>query len=136
VVILSPKAQASPRRIVFPEGNDERILSACQIIVDEGIARPVLLGPRQTIEDRFRGMDLDLRHRVEIIDPTESPDFERYCELVLQKRSRRGLTLPDVRNLLRGRNYFAMAMLVAGDVDGAVTGQTMNYADAIIAHMS
>ena len=129
--VFIQKAQASPRRIVFPEGDDERILRACQIVVDEGIARPVLLGSKQVIEDRFRALDLDLRDRVEIIDPAESPDFERYCELVLQKRSRRGLTLPDARNLLRGRNYFAMAMLVAGDVDGAVTGQTMNYADAI-----
>jgi len=125
------KAQASPRRIVFPEGDNERILRACQIAVDEGIARPVLLGSKQVIEDHFRILDLDLRSRVEIIDPAESPDFGRYCELVLQKRSRRGLTLPDARNLLRGRNYFAMAMLVAGDVDGAVTGQTMHYADAI-----
>jgi malate dehydrogenase (oxaloacetate-decarboxylating)(NADP+) len=125
------KAQASPKRIVFPEGDHERILRACQIIVDEAIARPVLLGRRQVIEEQFRVMDLDLRNRVEIIDPAESPDFDRYCELVLDKRSRRGLTLPDIRNLLRGRNYFAMTMLVAGDIDGAVTGQTMNYADAI-----
>jgi malate dehydrogenase (oxaloacetate-decarboxylating)(NADP+) len=129
--VFIQKAQASPRRIVFPEGDDEKILRACQIVVDEGVARPVLLGPRQVIEDQFRVLDLDLRNRVEIINPAESPDFERYCELVLEKRSRRGLTLPDIRNLLRGRNYFAMAMLVAGDVDGAVTGQTMNYADAI-----
>ena len=131
VRVFIQKAQASPRRIVFPEGDNERILRACQIAVDEGIARPVLLGSKQVIEDCFRALDLDLRGRVEIIDPAESPDFERYCELVLLKRSRRGLTLPDTRNLLRGRNYFAMAMLVAGDVDGAVTGQTMNYADAI-----
>ncbi len=131
VRVFIQKAQASPRRIVFPEGNDERILRACQIAVDEGIARPVLLGSTQVIEDCFRVLDLDLRDRVEIIDPTGSPDFGRYCELVLQRRSRRGLTLPDARNLLRGRNYFAMAMLVAGDVDGAVTGQTRNYADAI-----
>ncbi|MHC4710951.1 MAG: phosphate acyltransferase [Planctomycetota bacterium] len=116
---------------MFPEGDHERILRACQIIVDEAIARPVLLGRRQVIEEQFRVMDLDLRNRVEIIDPAESPDFDRYCELVLDKRSRRGLTLPDIRNLLRGRNYFAMTMLVAGDIDGAVTGQTMNYADAI-----
>jgi malate dehydrogenase (oxaloacetate-decarboxylating)(NADP+) len=51
--------------------------------------------------------------------------------MVLEKRSRRGLTLPDVHNLLRSRNQFAMAMLVAGAVDGVVTGQTMNYADAV-----
>jgi len=131
VRVFIQKAQASPQRIVYPEGNIEEILRACQIVVDEGVARPVLLGPRKDIEDQFRSLDLDLRGRVEIIDPMESPDFGRYCELVLEKRSRRGLTLPDVRNLLRGRNYFAMAMLVAGDVDGAVTGQTMNYADAI-----
>jgi len=129
--VFMQKAQASPKRIVFPEGENEQILRACQIIVDEGIAQPVLLGSSQVIEDCFRAMDLDLRGRVEIITPARSPDFERYCELVLQKRSRRGLTLPDVRNLLRGRNYFAMAMLVAGDVDGAVNGHTLNYADAI-----
>jgi malate dehydrogenase (oxaloacetate-decarboxylating)(NADP+) len=125
------KAQASPRRIVFPEGDNERILRACQIVVDEGIARPVLLGSRGAIEGQFRVLDLDLRDRAEIIDPAESPDFERYCELVLQRRSRRGLTLPDARNLLRGRNYFAMAMLVEGDADGVVTGQTRNYADGV-----
>jgi malate dehydrogenase (oxaloacetate-decarboxylating)(NADP+) len=131
VRVFIQKAQASPRRIVFPEGDNERILRACQIAVDERIARPILLGSKQVIQDRFRALDLDLRGRVEIVDPTESPDFEQYCNLVLEKRSRRGLTAPDTRNLLRGRNYFAMAMLVAGDVDGAVTGQTMNYADAI-----
>jgi malate dehydrogenase (oxaloacetate-decarboxylating)(NADP+) len=125
------KAQASPRRIVFPEGDNERILRACQIVVDEGIARPVLLGSRGAIEGQFRVLDLDLRDRAEIIDPAESPDFERYCELILQRRSRRGLTLPDARNLLRGRNYFAMAMLVEGDADGVVTGQTRNYADGV-----
>jgi malate dehydrogenase (oxaloacetate-decarboxylating)(NADP+) len=131
VRVFIQKAQASPRRIVFPEGDDERILRACQIIVDERIARPVLLGSTQVIEDCFRVLDLDLRDRAEIIDPAESLDFERYCELVLQRRSRRGLTLPDARKLLRGRNYFAMAMLVTGDVDGVVTGQTMNYAEAL-----
>jgi malate dehydrogenase (oxaloacetate-decarboxylating)(NADP+) len=131
VRVFIQKAQASPRRIVFPEGDSEQVLRACQIIVDEGIAQPVLLGSSQVIQDCFRALDLDLRGRVEIISPAESPDFGRYCELVLEKRSRRGLTLPDVRHLLRGRNYFAMAMLVAGDVDGVVNGHTMNYADAI-----
>jgi malate dehydrogenase (oxaloacetate-decarboxylating)(NADP+) len=131
VRVFIQKAQTSLKRIVFPEGDNERILTACQIIVDERIARLVLLGPEQVIEDRFRSLDLDLRGRVEIVDPTESPDFERYCEVVFRKRDRRGLTLPDVRRLLRARNYFATAMLIAGDVDGVVTGQTMSYAEAI-----
>jgi malate dehydrogenase (oxaloacetate-decarboxylating)(NADP+) len=125
------RAQTSLKRIAFPEGHNEGILKACQLIVDERIARPVLLGSRQVLEERFRSFDLDLRNHVEIVDATESPDFERYCELVFQKRKRRGLTLPDVRELLRSNNAFAMAMLAAGDVDGVVTGQTMHYAEAI-----
>jgi malate dehydrogenase (oxaloacetate-decarboxylating)(NADP+) len=131
VRVFIQKAQSSPKRIAFPEGDNERILKACQMIVDEHVAKPVLLGPKRVIEDQFRLLDLDLRGYVEIVDPTESADLERYCELVLRKRNRRGMTLPDARKLLRRRNYFAMAMLAAGDVDGVVTGQTMDYGEAV-----
>ena len=131
VRVFIQKAQSSPKRIAFPEGDNERILKACQMIVDERVAKPVLLGPKWVIEDQFRRLDLDLGGHVEIVDPTESADLERYCELIVRKRSRRGVTLPDARKLLRRRNYFAMAMLAAGDVDGVVTGQTMDYGEAL-----
>jgi malate dehydrogenase (oxaloacetate-decarboxylating)(NADP+) len=131
VKVFIQRAQSSLKRIAFPEGDNEGILRAAQLIVDERIARPVLLGSHEALAERFRTLDLDLRNHVEIVDVAKSPDFERYCDVVFQKRKRRGLTLPDVRELLRGNNAFAMAMLAAGDVDGVVTGQTMHYADAI-----
>jgi malate dehydrogenase (oxaloacetate-decarboxylating)(NADP+) len=131
VRVFIQRAQADLKRIVFPEGENEQILRACQILVDERIVRPVLLVSKPVIEEKFRALDLDLRDHVEIIDSATSPDFERYCELVFRKRRRRGLTLPDAREVLRGRNYFAVAMLAAGDVDGVVTGQTMHYAESI-----
>src|SRR5262249_15198289 len=73
-------ARSAPRRIVFPEASNAKLLRALQIVVDEGIARPVLLGRKAEIEAACRELDLDVAGRVEILDPMTSPDAARYAE--------------------------------------------------------
>ncbi|HEX4823062.1 MAG TPA: phosphate acyltransferase, partial [Candidatus Polarisedimenticolaceae bacterium] len=120
------KAQRAPRRIVFPEGAEMKVLRASQIIVDEGIARPILLGNEGTIREAIRSLGLDLEG-VEIVDPVRSPRREHYVDAYHRLRRRKGMTRRDAeRQMLRMINY-GMMMVEAGDADGIVAGLTQNY---------
>jgi malate dehydrogenase (oxaloacetate-decarboxylating)(NADP+) len=120
------KAQRSPKRIVFPEGAEEKVLRASQIIVDEGIARPILLGSEDAIRAAIRALDLDLEG-VEIVDPARSPKFESYVETFYQLRRRKGVTLRDARQQMLGPITYGMTMVQTGDADGIVAGLTQSY---------
>src|SRR5262249_60862052 len=100
------KAKAQPKRVVFPEGDHPKILRAAQILVDEEIARPILLGPHHRIEARARELELgDLLDRVEIINPREHARFEEFAHALFDKRQRKGVTLDHARRLMARRNY-------------------------------
>ncbi len=88
------KAQAEPKRIVFPEGEEEKILRAAQLIIDEKIAKPILLGSRTLIEQRIADLGLDLTG-AEIINPGKSPHFDEYITAYYAMRQRKGLTRFD-----------------------------------------
>jgi malate dehydrogenase (oxaloacetate-decarboxylating)(NADP+) len=120
------KAQRSPKRIVFPEGEEEKILRASQIIMDEGIAHPILLGDRSLIQERIKMLDLDLE-RVEIIDPPQSLKFDGYVSKYYDIRRRKGVTRTDARNQVRRPINYGMIMVNEGDADGLVAGLTQNY---------
>jgi malate dehydrogenase (oxaloacetate-decarboxylating)(NADP+) len=120
------KAQRAPRKIVFPEGAEAKVLRASQIILDEGIAKPILLGSEPAIRAEIRALDLDLEG-IEIIDPTRSPKRELYADAYYRLRKRKGMTRRDAeRQMLRMIN-FGMMMVEAGDADGIVAGLTQNY---------
>jgi len=125
------KAQRSPKRIVFPEGVEEKILRASQIIIDEEIAKPILLGDQTVIREKIKMLDLDLPG-IEIIDTYTSPKFDEYVSKYYDIRKRKGVTQTDARNLLRRRpiNY-GMMMVHTGDADGLVSGLTQNYPETI-----
>jgi malate dehydrogenase (oxaloacetate-decarboxylating)(NADP+) len=125
------QAQKKRMRIVFPEGETQTILRACQVIVDNRIARPVLLGSPQKIKNLLRQYNLDLLEKIEIIDPLDPPNFEIYCQEIYELRKRKGLTFPDTRDFLRNPNRLGMAMLRHGDVDGVISGQTTHYPETI-----
>jgi malate dehydrogenase (oxaloacetate-decarboxylating)(NADP+) len=125
------RAQKETMRILFPEGETQTILRACQAIVDNRIAQPVLLGSPQKISDLIRRYNLDLLEKVEIVDPSDPPNFEIYCQEVYELRKRKGLTFPDARDYLKNLNCLAMAMLNHGDVDGVISGQTTHYPETI-----
>jgi len=124
--VVIHKAQRSKKRIVFPEGSEAKILRASQIILDEGIATPVLLGSQDAIREKIKMLDLDLGN-VEIIDPTASPKFDEYMGLLYDMRKRKGITRADAQTMMRRPIYYGMTMVHANDADGIVAGLTQHY---------
>ena len=124
------QARRSPRRVVFPEGEHEQILRAAKVLVDEGIAHPILLARREVIADRLRALDLP-EEKVTIIHNETSEKFEPYACRLHEKRRRDGFTLSDARKRMRMRNYFGTMMVEAGDADGLISGLTQSYPETI-----
>ncbi len=128
--VVIHKAQRAPKRIVFPEGTEEKILRASQIILDEKIAQPILLGEQKVIRDRVKMLELDLTG-IEIIDPQNSTRFDEYTSKYYELRKRKGMTHFDARvQVARPINY-GMMMVHSGDADGLVAGLTQSYPDTI-----
>jgi len=126
------RAKESPRRIAFPEGNEPKVLRACRRIVDEGIAKPILLGSRADIDRAAEGLDLgDLLERVEIVEPRTFEGRPRYVDEYFNMRQRRGMTREFADRVMSRRNAFGMMMVKMGDVDGLVSGLTMSYPETI-----
>ncbi len=124
------QAKRSPRRVVFPEGEHEQILRAAKILVDEGIAHPILLARREMIADRLKALDL-AEDRVTIIHTESSELYEAYARRFHEMRRRDGITLGDARKRMRLRNYFGTMMVEMGDADGLISGLTQSYPDTI-----
>ncbi len=125
------KAQRSPRRIVFPEGAQDKILRAAQILVDEAIATPILIGNRERILTRARQLRLHLENHIDIVDPETDPRFDVYTLEYLRLRQRKGVTHTEAPILMRNPTRFAAMMVHAGDADGLIAGLTQHYADTI-----
>jgi malate dehydrogenase (oxaloacetate-decarboxylating)(NADP+) len=124
------RAKRSPRRVVFPEGENEQILRAAKILVDEGIAHPILLARREMIADRLQALDL-AEDRVTIIHNESSDRFETYARHFHEMRRRDGVTLSEARKRMRLRNYFGTMMVEMGDADGLISGLSQSYPDTI-----
>ncbi|MBI5471693.1 MAG: NADP-dependent malic enzyme, partial [Ignavibacteriae bacterium] len=124
------KAQRAPKRIVFPEGTEEKVLRASQIILDEEIAKPILIGNKETIREKIKMLDLDL-NGVEIVEPVNAPKFDEYVSKFYDLRKRKGMTQKDARNHLNRTIDFGMMMVHAGDADGIVAGLTQSYPETI-----
>ncbi|MGN0020958.1 MAG: NADP-dependent malic enzyme [Sphingobacterium hotanense] len=130
---LTAKAKNSPKRVVFAEADNYKSLRAAQIVKEEGIAFPILLGNEQKIKGLIEEYAFEL-DGVEIIDPlaeTKSERFEKYAEHLYTKRQRRGINKLDSRKLMTNRNYFAASMVEFGDADTLISGLTRNYASTI-----
>jgi malate dehydrogenase (oxaloacetate-decarboxylating)(NADP+) len=124
------RAKTAPKRIVFPDGDNIKVLRACQIALDEGIARPILLGHERKIRARAAELDLDLEG-VEIMSPPDSPKHAAYAAEYLALRCRKGVTALNAARLINRRIHFGMMMVRAGDADGLVAGLTAPYPDTI-----
>ena len=128
---ITNKAKLDPKRVVFAEADNYKILKAAQIVKDDGIAMPVLLGNRERIEAIIAENELDLGD-VTILDPLEETQkAEQYAEYLYQKRQRRGITLYEAKKLLRDRNYFGACMVEFGEADALISGLTKNYVQTI-----
>ncbi|MHB0969646.1 MAG: NADP-dependent malic enzyme [Thermoanaerobaculia bacterium] len=123
-------AKKSPRRVIFPEGDQEKIVRAAGILVDEGIAKPILLGSPAVIAPLLEKNGID-ESLITIIDHEKSEKFERYAERLAALRSRDGMTLVDARRALAKKNYYAMMMVEEGEGDAVISGLIAAYPDTI-----
>jgi malate dehydrogenase (oxaloacetate-decarboxylating)(NADP+) len=128
---IMQKAKRNPKRIVFLEGSDSRILRACQIIIEEGIATPILLGNREKIEEQSEKLRLDIK-QASIVDPQNFPGMNEYITELHRLRWRKGITLQEAKQLLHyDPSYFAAMMVRMGDADGLVGGVSQHYPNTI-----
>jgi malate dehydrogenase (oxaloacetate-decarboxylating)(NADP+) len=130
---VTEKAKRNPKKVVFAEADNYKTLKAAQIVKEEGIAKPILLGKVKKIQELVDEYQLELGD-IPIIDPRSSSENDRkqkFAELLFEKRKRRGITLVEARDLMRSRNYFGSAMVEVGEADALISGLTRNYASTI-----
>jgi malate dehydrogenase (oxaloacetate-decarboxylating)(NADP+) len=128
---ITNKAKSSPKRVVFAEADNYKILKAAQIVRDEGIAIPILLGDKEKISHIMLEHELDLEG-VLIINPLEDLNTSnKYAEFLYKKRQRRGVTLFESKKLMRDRNYFGATMVQFGEADALISGLTKDYGSTI-----
>ena len=128
VRLLLNRAKLNPKRVVYAEADQLDVLKAAQIAHEEGIAVPILLGRKETIEALMASIDFDAD--ILIIDPkTEEENLrkDKYAKVYWEQRKRRGVTYYSAQRLMRERNYFAAMMVNEGDADALISGYSRNY---------
>jgi malate dehydrogenase (oxaloacetate-decarboxylating)(NADP+) len=129
---LMAMARRDPKRIVYPEAHNGKILRAAQIVVDEGIAQPILVGDPERIRAGCERAKLDLLARgVAVIDPLQSERAAAYAQELYRLRQRKGLALESAQNLVRRSDYFGMMMVKLGEADGLVSGLRLHFPETI-----
>ena len=132
VRLIHDRAKSEPKRLVFAEADQLDVLKAAQIVQEEGIAKTILLGNRETIEDLKETINFE--KDVEIIDPKDRKESKKrkiYSEIFWQDQKRRGYTKYDAKKLMRERNYFAAMMIKNKDADAMISGYSRNYPSVI-----
>ncbi len=132
VRMLHNKAKSNPKKIVFAEADHLDVLKAAQIVYDEKIGCPILLGDRETILELKQ--EIGFTDEVTILDPKTKEEKERREAFALkywESRKRKGIKLLDAKKLMRERNYFAAMMVNEGEADAMLTGYSRNYASVV-----
>src|SRR5690606_6101252 len=127
------KARQDPRTIVFSEAENQKILRTAQLVYEEGIALPILLGNEEKIKQIAEASRIDLTD-IRIIDPkADEMDEKRkqYGELFFNKRKRKGFNQYESSRVMKDRNYFGCMMVESGDADAMLSGLSRNYPDTI-----
>lgn len=133
VNVLTEKAIKNPKRVVFAEADNYKVLKAAQIAQEEGFAYPILLGRRERILELIKENNLEFSNP-EIIDPKEESEVkncERYGKIFFERRKRKGATLFESIKIMRERNYFGSMMVETGEADAFISGITRKYSDVI-----
>lgn len=125
------QAKKDPKRVVFPEADNVKILQAAQILVEEGICKPILLGKKSKIEAMMKDLNLDFEPYA-IIDPSEEKEIRKeYGACFYEKRKRKGMTQEEARKRMAVRNYFGAVMVEKGDADALISGLTRDYPSTV-----
>ena len=130
---ITEKAQRSPKRVVFAEADNIKILKAAQTAWEEGVAMPILLGNRGIIEALIEEYAIEIQD-ITIIDPKSGEEKERrtvFGKAFFEKRKRKGVTEFEAVQIMRERNHFGAMMVELGDADAMITGITRNYRDVV-----
>jgi phosphate acetyltransferase len=127
---IKARARVSLQRIVLPEGEDPRIVSAAAAVTREGFAKITLLGRKQIIDSVAEDLHVGLGD-VTIADPVASARAEEYAQIYYDRRRARGLTLDEARDIARRPLYYAALSVTAGDADGTVGGATNSTGDTV-----
>jgi malate dehydrogenase (oxaloacetate-decarboxylating)(NADP+) len=127
--VVVRKAQASPRRVVFSEGEEPKVIRAAAVIAREGIGHPILLGRENVIRARME--ELGAAIAADIVAPQDSSRLGAYAATLYECRRRKGITLREAGALMQQPNYFGAMMVHAGDADAFVAGLTYHYPDVI-----
>jgi malate dehydrogenase (oxaloacetate-decarboxylating)(NADP+) len=128
--VMIQKAQRAPKRVVFPEGEESKILRACQILIDEKIARPILLGSEARIREKAAEIHVNLSG-VQVVEPARAENLGLYTGELYRLRQRKGVTRRAAEELILDRNYFGAMMVRMGEADALIGGLTQHYPETI-----
>jgi len=122
---LFSQAKADPKRVIYAEGEDERVLRAVQVIVEEGIARPILIGRPNVVEARMKrfGLSMEIGRHFELVNPEDDPRYRDYVASYVEAAGRKGITPDAARTLVRTNSTVIGALAVRrGDADALICG--------------
>lgn len=128
--LMVHKAQKHPKKVVFPEGEEEKIIRAAHSVLTERIGKPILIGREDAIKNRIQELEYNVED-FEIHDPRSCDRCEDYALQFYEERQRKGATLAGSRKLMKQPNYYAAMMVQAGDADTMVGGLTSHYPQTI-----
>jgi len=128
--LIIQKAKNKPRRVLFPEGEHEKILRAAHILLEEKIGQPMLIGDTEVIRAKAADLGVPLE-KIQIVDPATWPMREAYIQTLYELRQRSGVTLSEARELIHNRNLFGAVMVQVGDADALVGGVMQHFPDTI-----
>lgn len=135
--VVITKAKKNPKRVVFADAENVSVLKAAQVVIEEGIAYPILLGNKNKIQSLLEENRIEIPEDVLVIDPMNPANEEeenrlrQYGNLFFDKRKRKGFTLPEALDIMRRRNYYGSMMIETGMADAMIGGLTRSYPDTI-----
>lgn len=124
------RASKDPKRVVFPEGEDLKVIRAAAQLVDDNIASPILLGSSSRITGLAEDANVNLEG-IAIEDPSTSAKREGYARFLWEKRQRKGMSLDEARRRIYNGNYFGSCMVANGDADALLSGVNLHYPETI-----
>ena len=131
--MIGAKARKNPKTVVFAEAENQKILKTAQMVQDEGVAFPILLGERDKIEKIAEESTIDISE-MQIIDPKHHNTHDKrmeFGELFFKKRQRKGFNAYEAKKIMKDRNYFGCMMVETGEADAMISGLSKNYPDTI-----